>query len=108
MSGSDGGGFSGSGGSTQSSCEGLVIDTQLSSPKEDVVVNLNEGDELGVDLTQIGAQTVVVVIHNGNVAGGLASPQIQRLRECIESGVGYTATVLSKNEGQVRVRVRAL
>lgn len=107
MSGSDGGGFGG-GGFSEVSCESLVIDTQLSSPKENIVELLSEGDVLDVRLEKLGAQTIVVVIHHGDVVGGLASPKILRLRECIESGIGYSASVLSKNEGQVRVRVTAI
>lgn len=106
MSGSGGGGFGGYE-PQEDNCESLVIDTQLSSPKEDVVARINEGDRLAVALQTLGGTAVVVVLHEGDIAGGLASPKIQRLRECIEQGVEYTATVISKNDGQVRVRVRA-
>ena len=110
MSGSSGGGSS-SGGSFQESsavCEMLVIDTQLSSPNEEVIAQIDVGDVLPVVLRQMGGTTVVAVIHEDQVAGGLAAPQVQRLRECINSGTEFEATVVSKTNGQVRVRVRAI
>ncbi len=106
MSGSGSSGYSGNF-EPVSSCENLVIDTQLSSPKDDVIDSINVNDVLDVATQQAGATTVVVVIHQGQVAGGVASPQVQRLRECIAQGTEYEATVLSKNDGQVRVRISA-
>jgi hypothetical protein len=106
MSGSGGGG----GGGTETrvdDCAELVIDTQLSSPKADVVDKIKVGDILQV-ATQTKAGTVmVVVLYKGKVAGGLASTEVRRLRECINEGTEYYAKVLSKNGGQVRVRVEA-
>lgn len=106
MSGSGGGG-GGGGFDPPDNCAALVIDTQLSSPKQAVVSLIQVGDELLVAAQTMGATTVVVALHNGQVAGGLASPLVQRLRECMAAGTQYTATVTSKNDGQVRVRVKA-
>jgi hypothetical protein len=105
MSGSGGGGFSGGFDVIEVTCEKLVIDTQLSSPKEDVVDLIQDGDILDVALTQMAGGTVIVVLHNGQIAGGLASPQLLQLRRCIESGTEYVAKVTSKRAGQIRVRV---
>lgn len=105
--------MSGSGGSSYSSgfepadtCDSLFIETQLSSPKEDVVDKINVGDILDVTVQQVGATMVVVVLHQGAIAGGIAAPQVQRLRECIAQGTIYDATVINKNDGQVRVRIK--
>lgn len=107
MSGSGGGGGGGGFDSPPDSCAALVFDTQLSSPKQAVVTAIQVGDELLVATQTVGGTTVVVVLHKGQVAGGLASPLVQRLRECIASGTQYIATVTAKNDGQVRVRVKA-
>ena len=107
MSGSGGGSYGG-GFESASTCEALVIDTQLSSPKEDVVSKIKIGDELDVDVRQIGSTAVVVVLHNGSVAGGIAAPQVQKLRECIAAGTTYIAKVTSKSDGQVRVRIASV
>ena len=108
MSGSSGGGSSGGDFyAVTGSCSALVVDTQLSSPREDVVGRIQVGDFLDVVTQTVGATTVVVVLHDGQVAGGLASPSLQRLRECLEAGNRYRAEVTAKNLGQVRVRVAA-
>ena len=108
MSGSGGGGGGGGFDPPTDSCAALVFDTQLSSPKQAVVATIQVGDELLVSTQTVSATTVVVVLHNGQVAGGLASPLVQRLRECMASGTQYTATVTAVNGGQVRVRVKAV
>lgn len=109
MSGSDGGSRYGGGfDPTPDTCETLVINTQLSSPKDSVVAAINEGDVLDIGIHQQGAMTVVVALYQGSVAGGIAAPQVQRLRECIQSGTNYEAKVTAKNDGQVRVRISAI
>jgi hypothetical protein len=106
MSGSPGGG--GGGWDTQpTACDMLDISTQLSSPKAAVIAGIAVGDVLDVAL-QAGAGTAVVVLHKGQLAGGLASPDVQRLRECLEGGTQYGALVREINGAQVKVRVRAI
>lgn len=109
MSGSSGrGGYGGGFESPADNCAVLVIDTQLSSPKDDVVSQLEEGLVLDVVLHDQAGKVVVVALYQGQIAGGLASPQVQRLRECIERGTQYGATILAIRDGQVRVRVKAV
>lgn len=87
-------------------CDSLVINTQLSSPKADIVRRLTKGDELTVVLEKYATgQVVVVAKHNGDITGGLTAPETARLRACMEQGTSYNATVLEVNGGQVRVRV---
>lgn len=89
-------------------CELLIIQTQLSSPKEEVVDTIQIKDVLDVALQTIGNTTVVVALHRGKLAGGLASPRVQQLRECMVKGIHYQATVTEKSDGQIRVRVEAI
>ena len=96
MSGSSGGG-GGSWEAPPTRCELLVIDTQLSSPKAAVIANITVGDILEVSLQPSGSSTLVVVLHKGQLAGGLASPDMPRLRECMEGGTQYAATVMVVN-----------
>lgn len=104
-------GSSGSGGNgfweIEDSCDTLIIDTQLSSPKPDVITDIAVGDLLVISTQTVENTTVVVALHNGKVAGGLASPKIRRLLECLASGTRYFARVTEKNDGQIRVRVSA-
>jgi hypothetical protein len=106
MSGLGGGGGGDSG--PEETCETLVIDTQLSSPKPKVVALIKVGDVLEVGTQTTGTTTTVIVKHNGAVAGGLAAPLIQRLRQCIDEGTQYRAKVTAKKDGLVRVRVSAI
>ncbi|WP_448649005.1 hypothetical protein [Pseudomonas corrugata] len=105
MSGSGGGGVGF--GVPTGSCETLVIDTMLTSPKPDIVAQINVGDILQVSIDNSGSVKTVVVFYNGLVAGGLVAPLLQRLRECMESGTQYSAQVIAKREALVRVRVSA-
>lgn len=107
MSGSGGGGGGGSE-TPVTPCDELVLDTQLSSPKDDVVEKIKVGDTLEVSIQTKAGTTVVVVLYKGKVAGGLASPWVGRLRECLNQGTVYRAKVTSKSGGQVRVRVEAV
>lgn len=105
MSGSGGGSFA-AGGAQEISCDRLSFETQLSSPKPLVVAGINVGDVLSVAMEQQGAAQVVVVIRHGNqLAGGITSPKMSRLLECMRQGTQYQATVLSKAGGQVTIRI---
>jgi hypothetical protein len=103
-----GGTGSGSVGNVATSCLDIRFQTQLSSPKPNVVAKLKADDLLEIHLTDVGPQVVVAVLYKGEVAGGLASPQIQRIRECLEQGTKFEAKVISKNEGQVLIDVFAV
>ncbi|AEG02826.1 hypothetical protein Metme_4486 [Methylomonas methanica MC09] len=106
MSGSNGSSGVGNGfWESEESCETLVIDTQLSSPKPDVISDISVGDLLDISAQPIGTTTVVVALYQGKVAGGLASPKTRRLLECLAGGTRYVARVTEKNDGQIRVRV---
>lgn len=106
MSGSGESGYSGNF-EPVDSCDSLFIETQLSSPKEDVIKNIKAGDMLEVTVHDMGVTSVVVVLYAGQIAGGIAAPQVQKLRECIVQGTTYEAAVISKNSGQVRIRITA-
>lgn len=110
MSGS-GGGYTGGGTDNDyvDFCSAVVINTQLSSPKDDVVGVLKVGDVLLVGLQSISDnQSIVVAIHDTHVAGGITSPESNRLKQCMQEGNTYTAEITEINAGQVKVRVRWL
>jgi hypothetical protein len=108
MSGSGGGFGGGAGDDAPIACERLIIETAISSPKEPVIRKVEAGYILQVGLEQVGATSVVVLTYEGEVAGGITHAQTNRLRECIQTGTKYTATVISKSDGQVRVRIKPL
>lgn len=104
MSGSGGSSYGG-GPSYDSPCDTLRFDSQLSSPQAPVVATLSLGDVLPITVVQMKGQVVVQVLHNGQPAGGLTGPEATQLRNCIQQGHDFNATVLQVNGGQVRVRV---
>lgn len=105
MSGSGGGGYGGGFADDEVACERLAFDTQLSSPKAPVVSRINVGDVLAAALEQQGLAQVVVLKLGNDVAGGITSPKMARLLECLRQGTNYQAEVTAKSDGQVRVRV---
>lgn len=106
MSGSSGSGNGGGFADNETACDRLAFNTQLSSPKEDVIDDIDVDDILAVEIRQAGNTPVVVVTHKGQVAGGLASAQVDRLRDCIKAGTQYIAVVISRRDGQVGVRIK--
>lgn len=105
MSGSGGGGFGGGGPGYSSPCNTLRFDSQLSSPQAAVVRTLNVNDVLLIVVVPMNGQVVVQVLSHGQPAGGLTGPEATQLRNCIDQGHNFTATVLQIVGGQVRVRV---
>lgn len=107
MSGSgSSGGLGGNFESAGASCSALVIDTQISSPAEEVVEDLEVGDVLEVSQQTQNGLTLVVVLHEGRRVGGIASSALNRLRECMALGHIYVATVTALSDGEVRVRIQ--
>ncbi len=99
MSGSSG--FGGGASGPEVSCDRLVINTMLASPRPGMVGSLYPGQILDVELFS----GTVVVQQGKELVGGLASPLVQRLKTCIEEGTKYQARVMSKNNALVRLQV---
>lgn len=105
MSGSGGGGYGGGFSEGMDSCEKLVIHTQLSSPVAQVVGQLQVNDVLTVSSRPGQGTTLVEALYHGQVAGGIAAPQITRLMQCLSEGYQYQATVTAISGGQIKIRV---
>jgi hypothetical protein len=86
-------------------CSKLLVNTMLSSPKAEIVKELYPGLVLDVEFNSAG--TALVVLHNGQVAGGLTTPLLPRLRDCIDAGTTYKAKVMAKNAVLVKLLVFA-
>ncbi len=106
MSGSGGGFGGGASDDVPIACERLIIETAISSPKETVIKKLSVNDVLQVELEQLSRTSVVVLSYQGEKAGGITHAHTNRLRECTQAGTKYIATVISKSDGQVRVRIK--
>lgn len=90
------------------SCESLIIETYLGSPKPAVVATLKAQQVLAVELRHFQGIYVVVALSGDDIAGGLASPRAARLRDCLIRGFKYKATVLEIADGEVKVRITPL
>lgn len=99
MSGSSG--FGGGASGPEVSCERLVLNTMLASPRPNIVDLLHLG--LVLEVVLMGGS--VVVLYQGELAGGLASPLVHRLRECMEQGTKYRAKVVARSGALVRLQV---
>ncbi|MDS0786829.1 hypothetical protein OSB94_01845 [Proteus vulgaris] len=110
MSGSGSASFGGLFGQNSSDtlCENIRFTAQLSSPNPTVISQLIVGDIMDIQQTSQHGLSLTVAVFNGQVAGGIASPQIQRIRECIDLGTQYIAEVIQINGGQVMVKVYAV
>jgi hypothetical protein len=108
MSGSGGSGYGTGFDRVGVSCSDLVINTQVSSPRAAVISRLKVGSMLDVEVRQEKSVTVVVLVLDGQIAGGIAAPEVQQLRECIQAGTAYTARVTSISGAQVGVRIAAI
>lgn len=106
MSGGGGSGGGSIGGRYEDApCNRVRFETHLTSPQPLVVATIVAGDVLTITVGNMQGVLVVQALKNGQIAGGLAGPDATRLRNCIEQGHVYIATVLSADGGQVRVRV---
>ncbi len=89
-------------------CRELIINTNLSSPRPNVVDNLNEGDILSVSAASASGP-LQVINDQGEVAGNIISREQARLLNCIvNEGIEYQAEILSIDEGLCQVQIRAI
>lgn len=88
-------------------CEDLVINTNLASPQAAVVNNLNKGNILTIQA--ISDQGPIHALNaNGQVAGTIISREQVRILSCINNGTEYEAEILSIENGQCQVQIRAI
>lgn len=107
MSGSDGRLFRDytAGAPTETSCDTLYLQTQLASPKPEVVSEIDVGDTLGIGLGEIDGNVVACAYWGMHIAGGIASPKVLRLIACIRGGTNYSAIVTAKMGAQISIKI---
>lgn len=87
-----------------SPCERVNFRATINSPQPAVIASLKLGDSLDVAL-QTTPTTVIVVLHDGLVAGSLAGTGVMQLISCIQNGFTYEATVVAINGANCTVQV---
>ncbi|MCH2491112.1 MAG: hypothetical protein MK211_13290 [Flavobacteriales bacterium] len=91
MSGSGGGGYQPSI-KTTFDCETGIIRTALSSVNLNIIAQHFTGDVLDV---VVDGNAVVAENGNGEILGSILHANVNKLRECIELGHEYQATITS-------------
>lgn len=87
------------GGST--SCEDIEFPTAINSPEN--LTGIKKGDVL--TLEKNARMEVQFKRVNGKVVGKLFSGSLLKIINCMSRGFGYSATVVSVEDGVCRVRV---
>ncbi len=87
-------------------CGKLVLNTMLSSPKAEVVKDLVQGMVLDIGFN--ASRTALEVRYKNEVAGGLTTPLLPRIRHCIDTGTVFKAKVLGRNAVLIKLQVFAL
>jgi len=84
-------------------CEDINFITDINSPQEDALEDLEEGTILNVVLEN----NIIVVRRpdNDQLVGSINWSAISRLIECIEEGNEYGATIRDIRGGLVRVQI---
>ena len=86
-------------------CDQLSVTTQIASPKDEVVEQLQENYILDIVPGDHHGQSVVLALWEGQEVGGIGDRRLQRLRQCMTEGTMYAARVVSIISGQVRVHI---
>ncbi len=88
-------------------CEDLVINTNLATPQAIVINDLTPGNILTIQAAS-DQGPIQALNEDGDLAGNIVSREQVRLLTCILNGVEYIAEVLSIDNGQCRVQIRAI
>lgn len=105
--GSSGGFGSGGAGGGNFDCADFCFETHIHSPNPNTISSLNVGDILYVVLATINGVDVVQVQNaNGVGVGGLVD-RGPRIRQCLELGFRFTATVRGISGAAVRIFVQS-
>ena len=97
-----GGGF----GDQPDECDEIQFETNLGSPVEEVVDDLDIGSELDLTLVEVNGIQRVVAQFEGDDVGAIID-RLEDLIRCLQMGADFGATVIAINDGIVRVEVRS-
>jgi len=85
-------------------CDLINESVRLSSPRPNVVAQLQIGDVLTLSI-QNKVPPILVTTSGGQVAGSVVPSSLQTLLECMKTGYSYKATVESIRGGICIVRI---
>lgn len=85
------------GGGDQLDCN-IVERISLTNPVVAVIATIKKGDQLPIEIRQVGQREAVVAKKNGQIAGAIILSSVKRMGDliaCIRRGNRYDAIVLS-------------
>ena len=88
---------------TITTCENLKINTNLSSPVEDVLEKISIGEQLEIILSPGGVSCVA--IFETKVAGAIVGAALSQLIDCLKSGNRYIAVIRSIDGAKCSVTI---
>jgi hypothetical protein len=107
MSGSgSSGGFGSGGNGGHIDCSKFSFETHINSPDPTEVAKLSVGDILEIVLAIRGTVEVVQVLNGSNVVGGIVD-RAPSLKQCLDKGFKFTATVRSISGAAVKIYVES-
>jgi hypothetical protein len=86
-------------------CNGLVINTQLSSPDEDVLRMITVGDELRIGLVD---SYILAAFYENDVVGVIVNKEILNIMMCMEQGFKFRARVRNLVGGRCSITIRCV
>ena len=107
MSGSGSSGDFGSGAGQGVDCSNLSFETHINSPVQGELDKLSIGDVLVVELAVRGSVEVVQVLNGSDAVGGIVD-RAPSLKQCLESGFEFKATVRDISGAAVRIYVESV
>lgn len=91
----------------QIDCGKFTFETYISSPDPTEVAKLSIGDSLIIELAIRGSIEVVQVLNGSNVVGGIVD-RAPSLKQCLEKGFSFTATVRNISGAAVTIYVESV
>jgi hypothetical protein len=85
-------------------CGSLIIQTQLSSPREDVIQTLKKGDLLTIIL--LNGNGPCVATYNEKIAGTIINKDILTLIACLQKGCKFIAIVRNIIGGRCAITIK--
>ncbi len=106
MSGHSTGPAGGTGSDEEVDCAKMVKTTLVYGPDPAVVAVVAVGDEGHLRLGAAPDRAVLVIVRRNRILGSIAPAGVKRLKECLESGVAFSATVKEARGAVIRVTIR--
>ena len=87
-------------------CSKQVINTQLSSPNEEIIKTLKKGDVLAIEL--ISSRHTLVALFEDEIAGVIVNKEMIKLIDCIKKGQSFEAVIRNIIGGMCAITIKSI